>query len=87
MGKFHRATGGTLLSSELRVEVRIDRGTIAIRAEVVSSEQQSWGSLTVAVRRVYDPQGATRARIAFGKIKHCTPKLQCIGLECELTSS
>jgi hypothetical protein len=112
------------LLNELRVEVIIDRCTI--RAEVVSCEQQSSGRFTVALRRVYGPQGATRAEpripvdlsavltspscdrmfarvvdmsqsglgfelpdsvaagtrvsvhfacgIAFGKIKHCTPK-------------
>jgi hypothetical protein len=47
------------LLNELRVEVIIDRCTI--RAEVVSCEQQSSGRFTVALRRVYGPQGATRA--------------------------
>jgi hypothetical protein len=47
------------LPNDLRVELTIDRCTI--RAEVVSCEQQSSGRFTVAVRRVYGPQGATRA--------------------------
>jgi PilZ domain len=47
------------LLNDLRVEVAIDHCTI--RAEVVSCEQQSSSSFTVAVRRVYGPQGATRA--------------------------
>jgi hypothetical protein len=47
------------LLNDLRVEVAIDGCTI--RAEVVSCEQQSPGSFTVALRRVYGPQGATRA--------------------------
>jgi hypothetical protein len=47
------------LLNDLRVEVIIDGCTIS--AEVVSCEQQSPGSFAVAVRRVYGPQGATRA--------------------------
>jgi hypothetical protein len=47
------------LLNDLRVEVAIDHCTV--RAEVVSCEQQSPGRFTVAVRRVYGPQGATRA--------------------------
>jgi hypothetical protein len=45
--------------NDLRLEVAIDGCTV--RAEVVSCEQVSPGRFTVAVRRVYGPQGATRA--------------------------
>jgi PilZ domain len=47
------------LLNDLRIEVAIDSCTI--KAEVVSCEQQSPSSFTVAVRRVYGPRGATRA--------------------------
>jgi hypothetical protein len=121
---FLRFSTPVALPNESRVEVTVDRCTI--RAEVVSCEQQSSHMFTVAVRRVYGPQGATRAEpripvdlsavlttpsydrmfarvvdmsqsglgfelpdsvavgtrvsvhfacgIAFGEIKHCTPK-------------
>jgi hypothetical protein len=47
------------LANDLSTEVVIDGCTI--RAEVVSCEQQSPASFTVALRRVYGPQGATRS--------------------------
>jgi PilZ domain len=56
---FLRLSTPVALPNAVRVEVTIDRCTI--RAEVVSCEQQSSGGFTVAVRRVYGPQGATRA--------------------------
>jgi PilZ domain len=56
---FLRLSAPVALPNDLRVEVTIDCCTI--RAEVVSCEQQSSGRFTVAVRRVYGPQGATRA--------------------------
>jgi hypothetical protein len=55
---FLRLSTPVALLNGLRVEVAIDGCTI--RAEVVSCEQQSSGRFTVAVRRVYGPQGATR---------------------------
>jgi hypothetical protein len=56
---FLRLSSPVALLNDLRVELAIDHCTI--RAEVVSCEQQSSGRFTVAVRRVYGPQGATRA--------------------------
>jgi hypothetical protein len=56
---FLRLSTPVALPNDLRVEVTIDRCTI--RAEVVSCQQQSSGTFTVTVRRVYGPQGATRA--------------------------
>jgi hypothetical protein len=58
------------LLNDLRVEVTIDGCTIC--TEVVSCEQQSPGRFTVAVRRVYGPQGATRGR----------PGIRTAGLGC-----
>ena len=56
---FLKLSAPVALVNNLSVEVVIDGCTI--RAEVVSCEQQSRGSFAVAVRRVYGPQGATRA--------------------------
>jgi PilZ domain len=56
---FLRLSTPVPLLKDLRIEVAIDGCTI--RAEVVSCEQQSPTSFTVAVRRVYGPKGATRA--------------------------
>jgi PilZ domain len=56
---FLRLSTPVALPNDLRVEITIDCCTI--RAEVVSCEQQSSGRFTVAVRRVYGPQGASRA--------------------------
>ncbi|MFL6354811.1 MAG: PilZ domain-containing protein [Bryobacteraceae bacterium] len=47
------------LLNDQKIEVALD-GCV-VRAEVVSCEQQSPGRFAIAVRRVYGPQGATRA--------------------------
>ena len=56
---FLRLSTRVPLPNDLRIEMAIDCCTI--RAEVVSCEQESPGRFTVALRRVYGPQGATRA--------------------------
>jgi hypothetical protein len=55
---FLRLSTPVALLNDLKLEVAIDGCTI--RAQVVSCGQQSSGKFTVAVRRVYGPQGATR---------------------------
>jgi PilZ domain len=56
---FLRLSTPVALANDLSIEVVIDGCTI--RAQVVSCEPQSSGSFSIALRRVYGPQGATRS--------------------------
>jgi PilZ domain len=47
------------LLNDQKIELALDG--CGVRAEVISCEQQSPGRFVIAVRRVYGPQGATRA--------------------------
>ena len=56
---FFKLSSSAALPADSKIELAIDG--CKIRAEVVSCEQERSGEFSLAVRRVYGPQGATRS--------------------------